>query len=222
MNVFRIYCGPCHGNRAQGGRGPDLTRANYASGSTDQELFQTVSNGIPGTGMPGFGEMGPDNVWRVIAFLQPIATNQAAVIPGDRSAGEKLFWGKGGCGNCHLVNNRGARWGPQLGRIGRERSLAHLRESLVAPDKDLASDFATITAVKRDGSRLVGVGDLDNFSVRIVDTGGNYASFSRDDLLSVKTEPRSLMPSYERTFSPAELDDVIAYLASLRGAEEKK
>ena len=30
--IFRIYCAPCHGIHAQGGRGPDLSRGVFASG----------------------------------------------------------------------------------------------------------------------------------------------------------------------------------------------
>ena len=33
--VFRIYCAPCHGFRAQGGRGPDLSRGVFRSGEQD-------------------------------------------------------------------------------------------------------------------------------------------------------------------------------------------
>jgi hypothetical protein len=55
-----------------------------------------------------------------------------------------------------------------------------------------------------------------------MDAGGNYFSFLREDLASAKSEPRSMMPKYDRTFTPAELDDLIAYLAGLRGAEDKK
>jgi len=221
--VFRIYCGPCHGNEAKGGRAPDLTRGTYSVGDRDEDLYRTISNGIPGTSMPGMGgELGADNVWRIISFLRSIATHDTTGIPGDRAAGEKLFWGKGGCGNCHMVNARGGRLGPQLRRIGRERSVAYLRESVLTPDSDVPSEYATITAVKRDGTKLVGTGNLDNFSVQIMDAGGNYFSFLREDLASAKSEPRSMMPKYDRTFTPAELDDLIAYLAGLRGAEDKK
>ena len=47
--AFRIYCTPCHGIRAEGGRGPDLTRGVYSAGETDAALFDVISNGVPGT-----------------------------------------------------------------------------------------------------------------------------------------------------------------------------
>lgn len=221
-SVFRIYCGPCHGNQGRGGRGPDLTRGSYSVGDRDEDLFRTIAHGIPGTGMQAFDDLGEQNTWRVISFLRSIARHDVAGIPGDRATGEKLFWGKGGCGSCHMVNGKGGRFGPSLSRIGRERSLEYLRESVVAPDNDVAPEYATITLVKRDGGKIIGIGDLDNFSVRITDSSGNYHSFPRTDLASVTRELRSAMPdSYSRLFTPAELDDLLAYLANLRGAEAK-
>jgi putative heme-binding domain-containing protein len=222
QGVFRIYCGPCHGNQGRGGRGPDLTRGSYSVGDRDEDLFRTIAHGIPGTGMQGFDDLGEENTWRVVSFLRSIARHDAAGIPGDGAAGEKLFWGKGGCGSCHAVNGKGGRFGPSLSRIGRERSLEYLRESVVAPNNDVPADYATITLVKRDGTKIIGMGDLDNFSVRITDSAGNYYSFLRTDLASVNRELRSVMPdTYSRLFSPAELDDLLAYLASLRGAEAR-
>src|SRR5215469_18552509 len=47
---FRINCAFCHGLGAKGGgRGPDLTRAQKRHGSTDEDLFHTINEGIPGT-----------------------------------------------------------------------------------------------------------------------------------------------------------------------------
>jgi cytochrome c oxidase cbb3-type subunit 3 len=220
--VFRIYCGPCHGNQGRGGRGPDLTRGSYSVGDRDEDLFRTIAHGIPGTGMQAFDDLGEQNTWRVVSFLRSIARHDAAGIPGDRAAGEKLFWGKGGCGSCHTVNGKGGRFGPPLSRIGRERGLEYLRESVVAPNNDVAPEYATITIVKKDGAKIIGMGDLDNFSVRITDSSGNYYSFLRTDLASVTSDLRSAMPeTYSHLFTPAELDDLLAYLTGLRGEEAK-
>jgi putative heme-binding domain-containing protein len=120
------------------------------------------------------------------------------------------------------VNGKGGRFGPQLSRIGRERGLEYLRESVVAPNNDVAPEYASITVVKRDGAKIIGMGDLDNFSVRITDSSGNYYSFLRTDLVSVTRDLRSAMPdTYSHLFTPAELDDLLAYLAGLRGEEAR-
>ena len=56
---FRINCALCHGLGAHGGgRGPDLTRAQKKHAHSDAEMFQVISNGIPGTAMPANGTNG--------------------------------------------------------------------------------------------------------------------------------------------------------------------
>ena len=48
----------------------------------------------------------------------------------------------------------------------------------------------------------------------------NYYSFLKSEVSSVKREFRSIMPDgYGKLFAKGELDDLIAYLASLRGNE---
>ena len=219
--AFRPYCTPCHGIRGDGGRGPDLTRGVYSVGDKDSDLFRTIANGVPGTPMPGFAsDLREEDIWRIVAFIRAIARHDVPAIPGDRAAGEKLFWGKGACSSCHMINGKGGRLGPRLNRVGRERSLAYLRDSLLTPNSDVQPEYATITAVRRDGSKVFGVGDLDNFTVQIIDTAGNYYSFLRSDLASATRELRSLMPdNYSRLLTPGEIDDLLAYLVSLRGGE---
>jgi cytochrome c oxidase cbb3-type subunit III len=223
--VFRIYCSPCHGIRAQGGRAPDLTRGTYPHGDRDEDLYRTITKGVSGTEMSGFGgELIDEDVWRIVTYLRKIARHDETAVPGDRAAGEKLYLGKGACSQCHLVNGKGGHLGPELSRIGRERSLEFLRASVIEPNKDVTPGYATITVIKNDGAKLVGVErGYDNFSVQIMDAAANYYSFSRSDVASVKREFRSLMPdNYGRLFTPGELDDLLAYLVSLRGAEEKQ
>ena len=43
--IFRIYCSPCHGIRADGGKGTDLTRGIYSAGERDADLLAVISNG---------------------------------------------------------------------------------------------------------------------------------------------------------------------------------
>lgn len=216
--IFRIYCSPCHGIRAEGGRGPDLTRGVYAAGDQDSDLHNVISTGVAGTEMPSFSVgLGSENIWRVIAYLRSATRRDVERVTGDAAAGEALFWGKGGCGQCHRVGPRGGRIGPDLTRAGRSRSLQYLRESVLSPNADLTPGYATITVVTRDGRKISGVQrGYDNFSAQLMDARENYYSFLKSDVTSVTREFRSLMPeSYGKMFSSAELDDVVAYMAGL-------
>jgi putative heme-binding domain-containing protein len=216
--VFRISCSPCHGIQAEGGRGPNLTLGDYSVGNRDIDLFNVISQGVPYSEMRGYQAMGEDNIWRIISFLRSAATGRAAEkVPGDPSSGDKLFWGKGACGQCHRVGTRGGRLGPELTRVGRGRTAQHLRESVVNPNAELTPGFATITVVTREGKKVVGAQrGYDNFSAQLMDSQDNYHSFLKSEVGSIERTDKSLMPDgYGKMFNKAELDDLVAYLSTL-------
>ena len=219
--MFRMACAGCHGLHAKGGRGgPDLTRGFYSAGDSDADLYGVISGGVSGTEMPSFrDEMDNDMLWRLVSYVRTLPQSGGGRVTGDRATGEKLFWGKGSCGQCHRVGTRGSAIGPDLSRAGRQRSVAYLRESVISPDADITDGYATIVVVTEDGKKIEGVSKgLDNFSVRLLDLSGNLQSFMKDWVGSVKREDRSLMPSnYGRLFNARELDDLVAYLAGLGG-----
>ena len=221
-HTFRMFCTYCHGIRAEGGRGPDLTLGTYSVGESDAALFDAVANGVPGTEMPEFLErLGEEDVWRLVSYIRSVARRETTGVTGDPEAGKTLFWGKGQCGQCHLVDGQGGRMGPDLTRVGRRRSLAYLRESVLEPNADLTPGYPTITVVRRNGKQIVGVQrGFDNFSVQLMDAREAVHSFLRSDLRSVKREFRSLMPdNYWSLFGEAELNNLLAYMVSLRGKE---
>jgi cytochrome c oxidase cbb3-type subunit III len=218
--TFRILCGPCHGIHAEGGRGPNLTLGTYTAGDRDTDLFRVISGGVPGSEMVAYGgRVEEQDIWRIVAYIRSVAHSDSAPVRGDVAAGEKIFWTKGGCAQCHRVGARGSGVGPNLTLEGRQRSLSYLRTSLLEPDADITPGYATITVITREGRKITGVEkSFDNFSAQLMDLSGKYYSFVREDVTSMKREPRSLMPStYGKLLSEGEIDDLVAYLNSLRG-----
>lgn len=80
--VYRAQCQVCHGpeGRGDGPLAPTLVprpadlRAHLAAGHTDGELFAWISEGIPGSGMPAFGDrLSEEERWHVINFLRTFA-----------------------------------------------------------------------------------------------------------------------------------------------------
>jgi putative heme-binding domain-containing protein len=158
---------------------------------------------------------------QLVAYIRSVAHANQTGIQGNVANGETLFWNKGGCGNCHRVGTRGSSLGPDLTRVGRQRSIAYLRASLLNPDAEITPNYATITVVTRDGKKIVGVErNFDNFSAQFVDLSGKYYSFVREDVTSMAREHRSLMPStYGKLLNETEINDLLAYLSSLRGSQ---
>jgi putative heme-binding domain-containing protein len=217
--TFRILCAPCHGIHADGGRGPDLTLGTYSVGDQDKDLYTAIARGVPGSEMPAYGErLDAEGIWRLVSYVRSVARHDTTNVQGDGAAGEKIFWGKGGCGQCHRVASRGSGIGPNLSRVGRQRSIAYLKASILTPDSDVTPGYGTVRVVLPDGKNVVGVErNLDDFSVQLIDLSGKYYSFVREDVTSMTRENRSLMPSYEKALTPGEVNDLLVYLRGLRG-----
>ena len=215
---FRLYCSPCHGIHAQGGRGPDLTRGSFAAGDADADLFRVISHGVEGTEMesysPGFDG---DMIWRLIAYIRSVAKVTPAEIPGNAQHGRAIFQGKGGCGACHAIDGKGGEIGPSLSMVGRERSLGFLREKLLTPSRSLTPGYSTIMVTLRDGQTIRGINKgYDDFSAQLLDVNKRFYSFRREEVLRMSREDQSLMPAdYAQKLNADEQTDLLAYLASL-------
>ena len=218
--LFQSRCTYCHGAHGEGGRGPDLTSGAYRHGGTNSALFTTVRNGISGTEMPNVG-FSDDESWKVVAFLKKLASSgPMEKAPGDAAAGQLVFEGKGRCLTCHTAGHGGGSVGPDLSEVGRRRSLKYLEESLVKPEADVPVRYRGIQVITKTGQTVSGIRvNEDDLSIQIRDTSDNIRSFMKTDVKDIRFDNPSLMPAYGSTLSKKEIEDVVAYLSSLRGAE---
>lgn len=216
--IFRSHCAVCHGVEGKGGRATDLTQGRFRHGSSDSELYDTIANGIEGTEMPGTFFNGRQ-LWQIVAYVQSLSQGRAAEqATGDPAAGREIFFGKGGCANCHRVGAEGGGSGPDLSDVGARRSLAHLEQSLVDPNAKVLPRQFSIRAKTSDGRTIQGRRmNEDTFSAQLLTADGRLQTVLKDDLAEYEVVKTSTMPSYEGRLSDAELDDVVAYLAGLTG-----
>ena len=82
QNIYRGRCAVCHGIDAKGYRGSDLTTGDWVHGGTDAQIFKTIRTGVPGTEMPGHGNMSDDEIWMVVTYLRTLS---APGGPGTRA-----------------------------------------------------------------------------------------------------------------------------------------
>ena len=219
--VFRVHCAACHGIQGEGGSGPGLTEGSYGVGDRDEDLQRIVMRGRDV--MPGFRNiLSEESIWHVVTFVRSLAGRSVGPAQGDAAAGGRLFWGKGGCGQCHRVGLNGASTGPNLSQIGVRRGASYLRDSLVSPDASVPRGYAAVAVVTRNGQTVQGIRSRsDNFSVQFMDMQGNFHSYLKDEVKEITESEKSLMPAYGSMFSEAELNDLVAYLSRL-GREKKQ
>ncbi|MEK8035912.1 MAG: c-type cytochrome [candidate division NC10 bacterium] len=133
--VYEKKCMLCHGDKGDGAgpgaslldpRPRDFTKGKFkirgsASGQapTDADLFRIISEGMPGTSMPGWKVLPERDRWSLVAYLKTFAPDafkeapKLAVLPKEvASSKESLARGKEmfeaiECNKCHGAGGRG-------------------------------------------------------------------------------------------------------------------
>jgi putative heme-binding domain-containing protein len=216
--LFRARCANCHGMDARGVRGPDLTLL-WTTGHTDRGIFQTVRRGIPGTEMPAQTARTKDeDIWKILAYLKTIATPAGEPARGDADNGARIF--RAACAGCHRVNGEGGRLGPDLTRIGVSRTRAALTRQIRGATEDFINGYEPVTLTMSNGQVVRGVKkNEDLFSEQIMDTRERIQGYVKGDLKAFANGSRSAMPVFgPERLSQTDLDDLLQYLSTLRGA----
>ena len=221
--LFGLHCGACHGPQGQGGLGPNLSSPELRRRLDADSLFETISDGIPGTEMPRARQLHSRQIWEIVSYVETLATIESAPLAGNPAVGRDIYFGKGNCASCHWLNGAGGRQGPDLTGIGLLRGASNLRESIVDPAAKLPPRFLIVNAVLNDGTSVQGLRlSEDPFTIQVRDYSQNLHSLVKADLRSLeKTAGRSTMPPYGELLSGSEVDNLVAFLATQRESETK-
>jgi cytochrome c oxidase cbb3-type subunit III len=227
---FEQNCSTCHGVDAGGEVGPDLHGVAAKLGAS--AVHDIIRRGIPGTAMPGSSTMSERQVADVVTYLRGLeGTAAPRSVAGDPSKGKALYQSSG-CPTCHMIDGQGGDLGPELTRIGAMRGAPSLKARLLDPGADLPkvgegvfgsrwTQYLIFRAVQKNGHVIEGmrVGE-DSFSIVLKDSSGAFHGLWKPDLRSLEKEPgKSFMPSFQNTLSEAQLEDLVAYLMTLKGAQ---
>jgi len=230
--LFQDECASCHGPGGEGGRGAPLAVPRLTRAADFEGLTKLIKGGVEGTEMPA-ARLDGEQVKMVAAWVLRLGRRPAQRVPGDRVRGEALFRGKGGCVLCHAVGGRGGTLGPELSEVGLRRGAAYLRAALLDPEADvprssisyradvnLTQNFLAVRVVTADHREVAGVRvNEDTFSIQIRDVSGAVHSFWKAELAELHKEwGRSPMPSYRDALDEAAVDDLVAFMAGLRGS----
>ena len=215
--IFESQCALCHGQSGGGGRGPSLNRPVLRHAPDDAALRSVIEDGIPPE-MPGAWQLHPHEVASVAAYVRSLGAVPPEKLPGDAARGEALYL-RVGCSGCHMASGSGAGFGPDLTAIGARRNGAFLRQKLLQPAAVLPDDFEYLAVTRTGGEPVRGIRvNEDSFTIQFKDAGARFHSLRKSEIQELRRlEHETPMPSYEKKFSPADLDDLVAYLAGLRG-----
>jgi cytochrome c oxidase cbb3-type subunit 3 len=230
--LFDANCSGCHGADGHGGtRGPSLGTGQLKHGNSDRALFRTITKGLIDTSMPPF-RLRDEEVWDIISFLRVVRGETQRVDPLKTENGRNIFFGRGNCSRCHMLDGQGGRLGPDLSNTDSPMTTDYLAQSIRDPSASLPVDksategigaarlrkYAKVTLIDRNGKRITGVRlNEDSFSVQLIDQQERIHLALKQDLKEVVYHQESMMPAYdEKMLSNADLENLIAFVGSLK------
>lgn len=227
--LFEGTCANCHGIDGSGANGPNIRDAGTRLGP--EALYQTLHTGVLGSGMPSFSSLGEEKLWQLVDYVSSFGRASGEAALGDPQKG-KAVYGTSGCANCHMIDGQGGSSGPDLSKVGTLRSTALLRNILLDPGANIPTGdslqertqypaYVMYRAVMKDGKELLGTRvDEDSFTIQLRDERGNIHSIQKFDVKEIEPVPgKSFMPSYKSKLTDEQLNDLVAYLAGLGGAQ---
>lgn len=229
-DVFlRSWCATCHGRDARGGRGPDLTDGNFRHGSSDQAVFDTIKDGIPGTDMIGLTDLDDMSIWQLVAAIRarekPVPLPE--FTPQDVEAGRALFV-KNNCSTCHWNGKVGGNRGVNF--TTSTASVEYIRTSILDPDANFREvpgrdqhPNQKVVVVTTSGNTVVGRWlNETGAHILLADEQDDLRILPRDGI-EVITKPRhSLMPTFKDSLNERQIERLVAYLFSIRKVPRQK
>ncbi|HQV78090.1 MAG TPA: c-type cytochrome [Chitinophagales bacterium] len=89
MKLYNTNCGACHGDKGQGGVGPNLTDAYWLHGGSISHVFKSIKYGIVDKGMKSWKEdFSPTQIAQLASFIESI---QGTNPPGAKEKQGDLY-----------------------------------------------------------------------------------------------------------------------------------
>lgn len=214
--VYGLQCAQCHGPNGDQVGGIDLRTGRFRHATSDDDLRRVITNGIPGTSMPG-RRLDPAQLTVLVAYVRNMRDfNTAVVAMGDAARGRGLYEGSG-CASCHRIGASGSRIAPDLSEIGSTRNPAALQQSLLNPTSMMMPINRPVRLVTRDGRTINGRRlNEDTYTMQLMTDQEDLVTVLKSDLKELRILTTSPMPSYRDNLTPSQLADLVAYLASLQ------
>ena len=234
--VYIANCVTCHGPRARGAsdgvpeaqKGPDLVRSVIVLHDRfGKELGPFLKKGHPmQSGRPSASLTDPELVDLSHFLHQKVGdtlrsgpySNVQNVLTGNAKNGEAYFNGAGGCKNCHSPTG-------DLAGIGKRLDPPTLQQRFLFPRGGGGrrggapqANPVMVTVTPQGGPAVTGtLVNLDDFTVALRDSSGEYRSFKRGPTVKVeKKDPLQahidLLPHY----TDKNMHDIVAYLETLK------
>ncbi len=145
-----------------------------------------------------------------------------ALATGSAERGLSVFGSvKTACVSCHRIGKHGGTVGPDLSKIGKDRTPEEIVEAILWPSRKVADEYKTLMLVTTDGLQVKGYPvKTDAGHVAVRDPATGKVTQIATENIEEHVVGSTLMPDALATaMTPQQLNDVVRLLTSLGKVE---
>ncbi len=145
-------------------------------------------------------------------FLESIQLSNASP---SVTAGREHF--RKACSQCHRLDEIGNDVGARLNQLS-DKTVAQLVTAILNPNAEVDPRYIGYVALLDSDQTITGVIEAESSSqITFVESGGKRSTIPRNEIVKLHSGGMSLMPEgFESQFSPAQIQDLIAFLRAER------
>ena len=148
-----------------------------------------------------------------------LAPYRPALFGGDAAAGKSIFIENQqiACFRCHKINGEGGDVGPDLTGLGERKGREYLLESIVQPNKQIATGFESVLLTMKGGAEFAGLVKSETDTELVLNSPEDGIMTLKKADVQARQRGLSAMPEEMVTFlSKRELRDIIEFLATTK------
>jgi mono/diheme cytochrome c family protein len=111
QTLYRSNCVTCHGDHGQGDLGPSINNQAFLTVIDNDYLYDALTAGRPGTGMPAWRHLSNEDVASLIRYIRTWQIDPSRELPTGRIAGDpeigQLIYSRA-CASCHGAQAEGS------------------------------------------------------------------------------------------------------------------
>jgi quinoprotein glucose dehydrogenase len=138
---------------------------------------------------------------------------------GDAAEGRKIFYerAEAGCFRCHKVGGEGGDVGPELAGLAAQKGREYLLESILYPNKHIATGYETLNVSLRTGQNYIGMKKAEDERTLTLNSSEDGEVILPKPDITRRTVGLSAMPEgIGALLTKREIRDLMEFLATAR------
>ncbi|MEK6261948.1 MAG: PVC-type heme-binding CxxCH protein [Planctomycetota bacterium] len=142
-----------------------------------------------------------------------------ALVGGSEVRGKEIFFGRSevSCRRCHKIDGNGGDVGPDLSRVGLDKTRDYLLEALVDPNKQIAKGFETAILQMDDGKVHAGIIKSDDGQrIQLQKPEGAIVVLEKSAIEDRAVGKSGMPEDLVKKITKSDIRDLVEYLSTLR------